>query len=96
MKRTETGRDSCNGVLTELLAQMDGFKGCNDGILIMAATNVPQKLDNGIIRQFDKLIYVPLPTYDDRRQMFKQRYSTPECSYFTNNNFDELAAKTSG
>ncbi|KAJ6648382.1 Vacuolar protein sorting-associated protein 4B [Pseudolycoriella hygida] len=75
---------------------MDGFKGSNDGILIMATTNVPQQLDNGILRRFDKLIYVKLPTYKDRRQMFEQRYSIPEYANLTNENFDELAARTSG
>lgn len=75
---------------------MDGIKGSNDGILIMATTNVPQQLDNGILRRFDKLIYVPLPTHEDRIQMFKQRYSMPECAHFTNENFDVLASETSG
>ncbi|KAJ6643065.1 Vacuolar protein sorting-associated protein 4A, partial [Pseudolycoriella hygida] len=83
-------------VVNELLTQMDGFKGSNDGILIMATTNVPQQLDNGILRHFDKLIYVKLPTYKDRRQMFEQRYSIPEYANLTNENFDELAARTSG
>lgn len=95
-KRSETGTNSCQGVLNELLTQIDGFKGSNDGILIMATTNVPQQLDNGILRRFDKLIYVKLPTYKDRRQMFEKRYSIPECADFTNQNFDELAAITSG
>ncbi|KAJ6643064.1 Vacuolar protein sorting-associated protein 4B, partial [Pseudolycoriella hygida] len=97
-KRSETGTNSysCQGVLNELLTQMDGFKGSNDGILIMATTNVPQQLDNGILRRFDKLIYVKLPTYKDRRQMFEQRYSIPEYANLTNENFDELAARTSG
>lgn len=94
MKRSDTGNDSYRGVLNELLVQMDGIKGSNDGVIIMAATNMPQHLDNAILRRFDNLVYVPMPNYEDRRKMFEQRFSA--CGYFSETNFDELAERTSG
>lgn len=83
------------GVLTELLVQMDGLKGSNEGILILATTNKPHHIDSGMLRRFDKLIYVQLPSDDDRRKMFERRFSTA-ASNFSVNNFDELVEKTKG
>lgn len=94
MDRTDTVHNSCRGVLTELLVQMDGMKGSNDGVLIMASTNLPQQLDNGILRRFDKLIYVPLPSSEDRIKMFKRRYASSEYPEFTEKEFGVLAART--
>lgn len=93
MERSDTGQDSCRGVLLELLVQMDGLQGSSEKILVIAATNKPHHIDNGILRRFDKPIYVPLPNTDDRRKMFKNRFSTAN---FSDDSFDQLAAKTSG
>lgn len=94
MERSDaTNHDSCRGVLTELLVQMERLQGSNEGILVIAATNKPHHIDHGILRRFDKLFYVSLPTTDDRRKMFEDRYSTAN---FSDDKFDLFAAKTSG
>lgn len=66
------GNDEREQTLNQLLAEMDGFNQ-NDGILIIAATNRKDVLDNALLRpgRFDRLITVPLPDKDSRQEIFK-------------------------
>ena len=49
---------------------MDGFDS-NSGIIILAATNLPDKLDKALVRpgRFDKRIPFDLPDLDGREQI---------------------------
>lgn len=51
-----------------LLAEMDGFEGC-DGVVVLGATNRVQDMDEALLRpgRFDRKIYVPLPDQKGRR-----------------------------
>ncbi len=53
--------------LNQLLKELDGFDP-REGIVILAATNRPEMLDEALLRpgRFDRQIEVPLPTQDDR------------------------------
>jgi cell division protease FtsH len=64
--------DEREQTLNQLLAEMDGFES-NDGILIIAATNRKDVLDAAILRpgRFDRLINVPLPDKNSRRDILK-------------------------
>ena len=44
----------------------------HDGIFVIAMTNRPDKVDPAVLRsgRFDKMIYVPLPDKDTRKQIF--------------------------
>jgi len=43
---------------------MDGFEG-NKGVIVLAATNIPEVLDNALLRRgrFDRQISVGLPDF---------------------------------
>jgi SpoVK/Ycf46/Vps4 family AAA+-type ATPase len=57
-------------VKTEFLVQMDGFGSSKDDqVVVMAATNRPEDLDEAARRRFPKRIYVPLPDAATRREL---------------------------
>jgi katanin p60 ATPase-containing subunit A1 len=39
-------------------------------VIVLAATNRPQDLDEAIRRRLEKRVYIPLPTEVGRRQLF--------------------------
>ena len=71
-------------VMSELLIQMDGATsnasaGANSAaaeeqgknIMVLAATNRPQDLDDALRRRLEKRVYIPLPSAEGRSQVFK-------------------------
>jgi len=50
-------------LINQFLAEMDGVKASNDGVLILAATNAPWHLDSAFRRpgRFDRVLFVPPP-----------------------------------
>lgn len=54
-------------VVNQLLTEMDGMES-RKGVFIIAATNRPELIDPAMMRpgRLDKLLYVPLPTPEDR------------------------------
>ena len=61
------GNDEREQTLNQLLAEMDGFTQ-NENILVIAATNRRDVLDNALLRpgRFDRIINVPLPDQNSR------------------------------
>ena len=59
-------------VLAQLLTEMDGVETLSD-VLIVAATNRPDMIDKALLRpgRIDRMIYVPLPSDDTRREIFQ-------------------------
>ncbi len=55
-----------------LLAAMDGFES-SEGIVVLAATNRPEDLDEALLRpgRFDRKVYVPYPDMKGRRAILK-------------------------
>lgn len=68
--RTDTDQDGSTRIKTELFVQMQGAH--NSGVFVMAATNLPQNLDEAFLRRFDKLLYIPLPGPEARLQLFQR------------------------
>ncbi|MDR1132033.1 MAG: ATP-dependent zinc metalloprotease FtsH [Oscillospiraceae bacterium] len=66
------GHDEREQTLNQLLVEMDGF-GNNDGVIIMAATNRADILDNALLRpgRFDRTVYVGMPDIRGREAILK-------------------------
>ena len=57
--------------MNQILVEMDGF-GTDTNVIVMAATNRVNLLDQALIRpgRFDRLVEVTLPDLEGRRQIF--------------------------
>ncbi len=66
------GHDEREQTLNQLLVEMDGFDG-HSGIIVMAATNRPDILDNALLRpgRFDRQITVGYPDIKGREDILK-------------------------
>ena len=67
-----SGSAEVQRTLMQLLAEMDGFDNRGD-VRIMAATNRVDMLDAALLRpgRFDRVIEIPLPDADGRREIFR-------------------------
>ena len=66
------GHDEREQTLNQLLVEMDGFSD-NEGVIVMAATNRADILDNALLRpgRFDRRVYVGLPDIKGREEILK-------------------------
>ena len=66
------GHDEREQTLNQLPVEMDGF-GNNEGVIVMAATNRSDILDNALLRpgRFDRQVYVGLPDIKGREAILK-------------------------
>tara|TARA_Y100001968_G_scaffold322349_1_gene358292 strand:+ start:9436 stop:11169 length:1734 start_codon:yes stop_codon:yes gene_type:complete len=89
------GNDEREQTLNQLLTEMDGFES-NNGVIVLAATNRPDVLDNALTRpgRFDRRIDISLPDRKARYKILSVHARTkPLCDSVR---LMDLAAKTPG
>jgi cell division protease FtsH len=66
------GNDEREQTLNSLLVEMDGFDG-HEGVIIIAATNRPDVLDNALLRpgRFDRQVTIDLPDLTGRHEILQ-------------------------
>lgn len=71
--RDNGGNDERIQTLNALLSQMDGFSESNEGIVVIAATNRKEQIDEALLRpgRFDRKVYISLPNIKDRIEILK-------------------------
>lgn len=69
-KYSMSGSHAKESTLNQLLTEMDGFKQ-SEGIIVVAATNLPETLDPALTRpgRFDKQVTVPAPDIVGRKEI---------------------------
>ena len=89
------GNDEREQTLNQLLTEMDGFDG-SKGVVILAATNRPESLDQALLRpgRFDRRVPVELPDLQGREAILKVHAKDVKMSDQVN--FRAIALATSG
>ncbi len=87
------GNDEREATLNELLTQMDGFDS-QSGVMVIAATNKIEVLDEALLRagRFDRRVFLSLPSVQDRFDILKLYLKDKK----SNIDIDKLALETSG
>ena len=73
------GQTEANTTVNQLLVEMDGLKEKDTNIVIIGATNAPERfLDAALLRpgRFDRKIHVDKPNLDDRQKLFEYYLKT--------------------
>jgi SpoVK/Ycf46/Vps4 family AAA+-type ATPase len=89
---------------TTFLNELDGFKN-NDGLLIIASSNHPEKIDEALLKRpsrFDRVFHIGLPAYAEREAFCLQVLGRQEVIQQLSEGFDrdalaaEVAKQTDG
>jgi transitional endoplasmic reticulum ATPase len=72
-KRQYSRESLTSKLVSQFLAEMDGFSRNNQGVLILGATNVPWNVDSAFLRpgRFDRFLFVPPPDRAAREVILK-------------------------
>lgn len=73
--RGETKQNPARSVVNQLLIELDGHDGSNEGVLIIAATSAIANVDSAFLRpgRFDRRILVPLPCLASRAAILRMQ-----------------------
>ncbi|MBI3969003.1 MAG: AAA family ATPase [Chloroflexi bacterium] len=82
-------------LINQFLAEMDGVKSSNEGVLVLAATNAPWHLDPAFRRpgRFDRILFVPPPDVPARASILRILCRGKPLADV---DFEQLAKKTDG
>ncbi|XP_012543697.1 spastin isoform X2 [Monomorium pharaonis] len=95
-ERKDNEHEASRRLKTEFLVEFDGLP-CNpeERVLVMAATNRPQELDEAALRRFTKRVYVTLPDLQTRIVLLRRllaKHNDP----LTFDELNEMAVLTEG
>ncbi|MEA3512746.1 MAG: AAA family ATPase [Campylobacterota bacterium] len=85
--------DEREATLNELLTQMDGFDSCS-GVMVVAATNKIEVLDEALLRagRFDRRVFLTLPSKEDRYDILSLYLKNKKYNF----DLEKLSYDTSG
>ena len=95
VSREKDNSHAVNMVVSELLAQIDGFETIENTILLIASTNKPWNIDSALLRsgRFNKKIYVGLPNHKSRCDLLIYQFKGVPIDEI---DYEAIADKTDG
>ena len=71
--RADMRQSAMRQIINQFLAELDGVKDSNEGVLILAATNAPWSVDSAFRRpgRFDRVIFVAPPDEESRKEIIE-------------------------
>lgn len=71
--RADMRQSSARALINQFLAELDGVRDSNEGVLTLAATNAPWHLDAAFRRpgRFDRIVFVPPPDLSARASILR-------------------------
>lgn len=100
--RDNDDSDSLSAAMVNVfLAQLGGVGSDQKNVFLIAASNLPWKIDEAILRRFSKHIHVPLPDKEARKTIFMLNIERKcegkwQTRVLSDENYDLLAAKSEG
>jgi transitional endoplasmic reticulum ATPase len=94
-KRHDIRHGAMRQLVNQFLAELDGIKTSNEGVLVLAATNAPWAVDDALRRpgRFDRVVFIPPP--DERARVAILRLHLAERPT-SGVDVESLAHKTNG
>lgn len=91
--RTDMRQSAGRHLINQFLAELDGVKASNEGVLILAATNAPWHVDPAFRRpgRFDRIVFVPPPDAAGREGILRLLCKGKPAGDL---DFEQLAKKT--
>lgn len=90
----ETGASK---IVNQILTEMDGIRSLNE-VVVIGTTNRIKAIDEALLRpgRFDKVIYMPLPNKDERKEIFEKYLGKEICEQVKCDRLAELTEGYSG
>ncbi|MBK8458667.1 MAG: ATP-binding protein [Phyllobacteriaceae bacterium] len=95
-RRKYSSENAQSTLVSTFLSEMDGISASNEGVLVLAATNVPWAIDPAFRRpgRFDRVVFVPPPDEAARRAILRLHLADrPRAGDV---DIEAIAARTSG
>lgn len=95
-KREHSRNSSSANVVSQFLTELDGFSQNNEGVLVLASTNVPWAVDAAFLRpgRFDRMFFVPPPDKVARKAILEHHIKGRPAE--SNIDFSSIASKATG
>ncbi|XP_077295989.1 katanin p60 ATPase-containing subunit A-like 2 [Arctopsyche grandis] len=91
-----TEHEASRRMKTEIFIELDGATRKADNILFLVTSNLPWEIDPALLRRLEKRIYIPLPHFEARIEMFRRLITMSGVAYDKQICFRKLAEATDG
>ncbi|KAL2913497.1 hypothetical protein HK105_206957 [Polyrhizophydium stewartii] len=91
-RRNDSSSSSRREIMNEFMAEWDGLKSNNSGVIVLGATNRPFDLDDAILRRMPRRILIDLPNKDARASILRKLLQDEPLD--SNVDIDALAERT--